>query len=162
MGSSAGGHLAGMTAAWESAGDPGSADPVERVSSRPDFVILCYPVVTMEGAYAHKLSRDNLLGTSPDGALVRQLSLEKRITPDYPPVFLWHTLEDRTVDPENSRMLAAELERNHVPYRARFYPHGPHGLGLPAGAAAERYPAVARWMDEMLDFLGTQRILEAE
>ena len=153
MGSSAGGHLAGLTAVWESAGKADSPDPVERVSARPDFAILCYPVVSMEAPCTHQVSRKNLVGTTPSAELLHSLSLEKRITPECPPFFLWLTLEDQTVDPGNSRLLEAALKRNHVRYRAVFYPKGPHGLGLLSGSAAEKYPETAKWTWELLNFL---------
>ena len=153
MGSSAGGHLAGLTAVWDSAGNPDSADPVERVSARPDFVILCYPVVSMEAACTHALSRKNLVGSKPSPELLRQLSLEQRITPQCPPVFLWLTLEDQTVDPENSRLLVAALKRNEVFHRAFFYGKGPHGMGLLSPDEAKKYPEAARWRYDLLQFL---------
>jgi len=160
MGSSAGGHLAGLTVICESVGDPRADDPVERISSRPDFAILCYPVVTMQGDRAHKLSRKNLLGSDPAPGLAELLSLEKNIPADCPPVFLWTTLEDRTVDPENSRMLAEALRRRNVPRKVIFYEHGPHGMGLLTPAEAEKYPDTAKWSEAMLDFLREQKIIE--
>ena len=159
MGSSAGGHLAGLTFICENEGKPGADDPAERLSARPDFAILCYPVVTMEGEYAHKLSRRNLIGGDPAPGLAEKLSLERNIPERCPPVFLWATLEDRTVDPENSRMLAEALRRRGAPYRAVFYEHGPHGMGLLTPAEAKKYPETAKWPEEMLDFLREQRIL---
>lgn len=159
MGSSAGGHLAGLTAVWPNSGDPEASDPVERVSARPDFVILCYPVVTMDGPCAHPTSLSNLLGRSPEAEMRQMLSLEKRITPDCPPFFLWLTLEDKTVDPRNSLMLVDVLKRNHVPYRACFYPRGPHGMGMLDSSDAARYPEAAKWPEEMLSFMREQRIL---
>jgi len=159
MGSSAGGHLAGLTAISKNAPDPRADDPAERVSARPDFAILCYPVVTLEDPAAHELSRDNLIGGDPPPGLARILSLESNIPPDCPPVFLWTTLEDRTVDPANSRMLAEALRRRHIPYRAIFYDRGPHGLGLLSADEAEKYPETAKWPEEMLNFLREQKIL---
>ena len=160
MGSSAGGHLAGLTFICESVGDPRSDDPVERHSAHPDFAILCYPVVTLEGERAHRLSRRNLLGSDPARGLTELLSLEKNIPADCPPVFLWTTLEDRTVDPENSRMLAEALRRRDVPYRAIFYEHGPHGMGLLTPDEAKKYPETAKWSEEMLKFLRERKILD--
>ena len=160
MGSSAGGHLAGLTVISKNAPDPRADDPAERVSARPDFAILCYPVVTLEGPAAHELSRDNLIGGDPPPGLAHILSLESNIPPDCPPVFLWTTLEDRTVDPENSRMLEAALRRRHIPHRAIFYARGPHGMGLLSADEAEKYPEIAKWPDEMLDFLREHKILE--
>ena len=153
MGSSAGGHLAGLTMIDSGKGNPDSSDPVERVSARPNFAILCYPVVTMSEKCAHQVSRDNLVGSDPSQELLNRLSLEKCIPGDCPPVFLWLTLEDKTVDPENSRMLEAALKSKKVFYRAYFYPKGPHGMGLLKGSYAEDYPETAQWTGELLKFL---------
>ena len=158
MGSSAGGHLAGLTAVWESAGNPDSPDPADRVSARPDFAILCYPVVSLSADCAHRLSRANLTGSGPDPVLLNALSLEKRITPECPPVFLWFTLEDRVVNPENGRLLAAALDKNNVPYRAFFYRNGPHGLGLLTAKEKEKYPETAKWPRQLLAFLRDRNI----
>ena len=162
MGSSAGGHLAGLTAVWENAPQPDSSDPVERVSARPDFAVLCYPVVSMSAPCTHRLSRKNLTGSSPDPELLNRLSLEKQITPHFPPVFVWHTLEDQTVDPENSRLLEAELKRNKVPHQVLFYRKGPHGMGLLNERERELYPETARWSEELLKFLKEQRTAAAK
>lgn len=158
-GFSAGGHLAGLTAwlpGW--AGDPHAADPVERVSARPDFVILCYPVVTLEGDKAHRTSRENLIGASPAPGLARALSLQNLAKADSPPVFLWTTLEDRTVDPENSRMLADRLIRENIPHRVFFYPHGPHGMGLLTPSQRADYPDAAKWSEELMAFFAERGI----
>jgi acetyl esterase/lipase len=159
MGSSAGGHLAGLTVICGDTDSPRDDDPVSRQSGRPDFVILCYPVVTLEGEYAHKLSRSNLLGGDPPPELCRRLSLERNLPADCPPVFVWTTEEDRTVDPENTRMLATALEAKHIPHRELIYRHGPHGMGLLSPAEAEKYPETAEWSGEMLKFLRDQGIL---
>ena len=159
MGSSAGGHLAGTVAFSPAEGDPASSDPAERCSARPDFVILCYPVVSMSAPCTHALSRENLLGASPPPQLAEELSLERRIRPGFPPVFLWLTLEDRTVDPENSRLLVEALKRCGVPHRAIFYPHGPHGMGLLSASERKRYPDAAQWPSEMLKFLADGKFI---
>ena len=162
MGSSAGGHLAGLTLIYGSSIRPDADDPADRVSSRPDFAILCYPVVTLTGKSAHQLSRDNLTGGDPDTKLAKQLSLELNIPAECPPVFLWTTLEDSTVDPENSRMLAETLRRLGVPHRAIFYARGPHGMGLLPPAEAGKYPETAKWPEEMLKFLRERKILNPD
>ena len=153
MGSSAGGHLAGLCAVWDNAGKSDSDDPVERVSARPDFAILCYPVVSMSAPCTHQLSRKNLTGSDAPKELLDKLSLEKQVTKAFPPVFLWLTLEDRTVDPENSRLLEAALKKNGVFYRVFYYPHGPHGMGLLNDSERKKYPDAARWSVEMIGFL---------
>jgi acetyl esterase/lipase len=129
MGSSAGGHVASTLLTHFDAGDTNAADPVERLSSRPDLGILCYPVITM-GEYAHKGSRDNLLGRDPSPELVKLVSNELQVTHDTPPCFVWQTSEDKTVPVENSLMFAAALRKAGVPFDFHIYQHGGHGLGL--------------------------------
>ena len=152
-GFSAGGHLAGLVATAPGAGDPKAADLADRVSGRPDFAILCYPVVSMCALCTHKLSRSNLLGSGPDEAAMRELSVERRVNAGCPPVFLWLTSEDTTVDPENGRLLAAALRAQGVPHTVRIYPGGPHGMGLLSAKDAEKFPAAAQWPVEMLEFM---------
>jgi acetyl esterase/lipase len=129
MGSSAGGHLASTALTHFDAGNPNAPDPVDRVSSRPDLGILCYPVITM-GADTHGGSKRNLLGDNPDPALVELLSNEKQVTGDTPPVFIFHTFEDSTVKVENTMEFAAALKRCGVPFALHIYPNGSHGMGL--------------------------------
>src|SRR5579862_1802597 len=93
MGFSAGGHLASTAATHFDDGDPKSDDPIEKVGCRPDFAILCYPVITLEGPFAHVGSRNNLLGKDPDPKLVESLCNEKQVTDKTPPTFLFHTNE---------------------------------------------------------------------
>ena len=98
-GFSAGGHLASTAATHFGTGDSNAADPVDRVSSRPDFAVLCYPVITMDEAFTHKGSRRNLLGPGryDNADLVDLLSNEKRVTKQTPPTFIFHTTEDQAV-----------------------------------------------------------------
>lgn len=129
MGSSAGGHLAATAATHFTAGDTNAADPIERVSSRPDLAILCYAVISM-GPQSHAGSRKNLLGPTPDPALVTLLSNELHVTKDTPPSFLWHTADDAAVPVANSLLFASALSANGVPYELHIYQNGRHGLGL--------------------------------
>jgi len=129
MGSSAGGHLASTALTHFDGGDPGAADPVDRVSSRPDLGILCYPVITM-GPDTHAGSRRNLLGENPDPDLVESLSNEKRVRPDTPPTFLFHTYEDAAVKVENTLRFADALRSRGVSFALHVYPRGAHGMGL--------------------------------
>jgi acetyl esterase/lipase len=129
MGSSAGGHLASTLLTHFDAGRPEAADPVERVSSRPDLGILCYPVITL-GEFTHAGSKQNLLGPNPPAELVELLSNEKQVTRDTPPCFLWHTWEDPVVPVENTLQFAAALRRAGVPFDLHIYEKGGHGLGL--------------------------------
>ena len=141
LGFSAGGHLACMTATGFDAGDPESGDPVERRSSRPDALISCYSVVSLV-AHTHIGSRRALLGEDwENDALARQYSAELRVTPDTPPVFIWHTADDASVPVENALLLAGACAESGVPFEAHIFPHGRHGLGL----ATEEAPHVAQW-----------------
>jgi acetyl esterase/lipase len=130
MGSSAGGHLASTLLTHFDAGKPDASDPIERASSRPDLGILCYPVITLVGPFAHAGSRRNLLGTNPPPELVRELSNDLQVTKDTPPCFLWHTDADSGVPVENSLQFAAALRKEGVPFDLHVYQKGPHGLGL--------------------------------
>ena len=129
MGSSAGGHLAATLLTRFDSGNPNADDAIERQSSRPDLGILCYPVITM-GTYAHKGSKDNLLGKHPSHKLVKLLSNELQVKTNTPPCFIWCTYEDRTVPMENSLMFAEALRKNHVPFDLHIYQKGAHGMGL--------------------------------
>lgn len=155
MGFSAGGHLAGLACTWRepTAHTLPENDPVDQVRATPDFVVFCYPVVTMETGFAHAMSRCNLIGKNPPDELVKKLSLEQQITPDFPPSFLWQTLEDTCVDPENARMLDRALTENNIDHKTIIYEHGPHGMGLMTAREKEKYPETAKWSGELLDWL---------
>ena len=129
MGSSAGGHLASTLLTHFDAGDTNASDTVERQSSRPDFGILCYAVISM-GEFTHKGSRNNLLGTNATPELVKLLSNELQVTPNTPPCFLWTTFEDKAVPTENTMLFAEALRKNHVPFDLHVYEKGGHGMGL--------------------------------
>ena len=130
MGFSAGGHLSSTAATHFDAGQPKAADLVERVSSRPDVAILCYPVITMTDPYAHAGSRRNLLGESPSPELIKLLSSEQQVTAQTPPTFIFFTEDDKAVPLENGLLMAAALRRAKVPYEMHIYETGRHGVGL--------------------------------
>lgn len=141
LGFSAGGHLTCTAATLYDAGDPDAADPLERLSSRPDAFIPCYAVVSF-GAYTHRGSRESLLGqeNADNWELVRKFSNELHITPDTPEAFIWHTAADQAVPVENSLNLALALSAQGVPYEMHIFPQGQHGLGL-----AEEFEDVKQW-----------------
>lgn len=141
LGFSAGGHLTCTAATLYDAGDPDAADPLERLSSRPDAFIPCYAVVSF-GAYTHGGSRESLLGqeNADNWELVRKFSNELHITPDTPEAFIWHTAADQAVPVENSLNLALALSAQGVPYEMHIFPQGQHGLGL-----AEEFEDVKQW-----------------
>lgn len=147
-GFSAGGHLASTAATKFDAGKPGDADPIERASSRPDFAILSYPVISFTTEYAHKGSRRNLLGDNPDPDLVKLMSSELQVSPNTPPTFLFHTNEDTGVPPENSVLFYLALRKAGVPAEMHIYEHGRHGVGLAwSDAVLSSWPArLADWM----------------
>ncbi len=144
IGSSAGGHLASTLMTHFDAGQPDAADPIEKMSSRPDLGILCYPVISF-GEFAHKGSRKNLIGENPSPELVQNLSNELQVTKDTPTCFIWHTDEDKGVVVENSLMFASALRKANVPFDLHIYQMGPHGLGLGSKTwdPAHRHPWTA-------------------
>jgi acetyl esterase/lipase len=147
-GFSAGGHLASTTGTHFDAGDAQAADPIDRASSRPDFLILGYPVITMNEQFTHKGSRQNLLGANPDPKLVDEMSGELQVTARTPPTFLFHTTDDNVVPVENSVMFYMALRKAGVPAELHIYQHGPHGVGLAStDAAMSSWPArLADWL----------------
>ena len=132
IGYSAGGHLVSMLATHFDAGNPRSADPVERVSSRPDFVMLIYPVITFSAdPYVNVGVRGNFLGDHPDPALFTETSSELHVQKDSPPAFLVCGGMDKAVDPENSILYYQACRKAGVPAEIHIYQQGEHGLGDP-------------------------------
>ncbi len=129
-GFSAGGHLASTAGTHFDAGQPGAAGPIDRMSSRPDFMILCYPVISFTTPYTHRGSRRNLLGENPDSKLAESLSNETQVTSETPPTFLFHTNGDTGVPPENSVLFYLALRKAGVPAEMHIYERGEHGVGL--------------------------------
>lgn len=150
MGSSAGGHLASTLLTRFDAGVAGADDPVERLSSRPDLGVLCYPVITM-GTFTHEGSKAHLLGDSPDPRLVVELSNETKVTAGTPPCFLWHTVEDTAVPVENSTQFAAALRRAGVAFELHLYSSGRHGLGL--AAEPPDFEGLHPWANNLVHWL---------
>jgi acetyl esterase/lipase len=135
MGFSAGGHLASTAGTHFDAGKPGAADPIERESSRPDRLILIYPVIALATPHGHAGSLRNLLGDNPAKDLIELLSNERQVTKDTPPTFLAHTNADTPVPAENSILFALALRKKGVPVELHLFERGQHGLGLGSGAS---------------------------
>lgn len=148
LGFSAGGHLASTAATHFNKGTERATDPVARVSNRPDFAVLCYPVIAFGEPFTHRGSQKNLLGKNPDPELVIALSNEKQVTTSTPPCFLWHTTADTGVLPENSIRFYQALLENDVPAELHLYEKGRHGVGLATGI-----PGTSNWPGELLDWL---------
>jgi acetyl esterase/lipase len=140
LGFSAGGHLASSAITHFDDGAPEADDAVDRLSSRPDFAVLCYPVISFTTVAAHSGSRKNLLGEDPDPDLVWKMSTELQVTPRTPPTFLFHTDDDAGVPVENSLLFFQAMKRAGVPGELHVFAHGRHGVGL-----APDDPALARW-----------------
>ncbi|MBQ4630451.1 MAG: alpha/beta hydrolase [Clostridia bacterium] len=154
MGFSAGGHLAGSAGTFK--GDFGyeKQDVIDEESSRPDFMVLCYPVISFI-EYAHRgsfeqLSEDRL----PAAAL--KLSVDKNVDETTPPTFLWHTVGDNEVPVENSFLMASALSRYDIPFELHTFAKGLHGVGLANGI--DRAPDIkttAMWTDNLKNWLDT-------
>ena len=148
MGFSAGGHLAMSASTKADAGIARAADPIDRVSSRPDFAVLGYPVISMTEAWTHQGSKTALLGATPDTALAAQLSGERTVTKNTPPTFLFHTNADTTVPAENSVHYYLALRRASVPAELHIFEKGGHGVGLANddNALSEWSTLLANWL----------------
>lgn len=130
LGFSAGGHLATTLGTRFDAGDPSAPDPIDRLSSRPDFMILAYPVISMQAGLAHSGSRSNLLGERPSEELISYYSNEKQVTPATPPTFLVHSADDASVPVGNSLAFYEALLANGVEADMHLYQYGGHGYSL--------------------------------
>jgi len=128
MGSSAGGHLAGSVATATDEMGYTAVDEIDTVSWRPDFMVLCYPVISFI-EFAHHGSRVNLMGEVSERE-AQKLCVDKRVTRNTPPAFIWHTAEDQSVPVENSLLLTKALSEKGVPFEFHCYQNGRHGLGL--------------------------------
>lgn len=149
-GSSAGGHLAATAGTKFDSGNSSASDPIEQQGSRPDFLVLAYPVITFEKPFLHRVSLKYLLGDTPDPKLVDDLSAETQVTKETPPTFLFATTDDKTVPVMNSVMFYSALVKAGVPVEMHLFQHGGHGAGL---AAANPQLSVwpdllAKWMRE--------------
>jgi acetyl esterase/lipase len=147
MGFSAGGHLASSAGTHFDSGNPNAPDAIDRAGSRPDFMVLCYPVISFT-SFVHQGSEHALLGDHPDPKLVELLSNELQVTKDTPPTFLFHTTTDSTVPVENSVMFYSALRKAGVPAEMHIYERGPHGVGL-----AESDPVLSTWPARLADWL---------
>ena len=129
MGFSAGGHLASTLATHY---DDKTYETTSKISARPDFSLLIYPVISMQNEITHKGSQTSLLGTNPSQTLIDSFSNEKRVTAHTPPTFLIHASDDDVVLSENSINYYLALKRNNVPAELHIYEKGGHGFGLGA------------------------------
>jgi len=149
MGFSAGGHLAASLGARFGDKVYETMDEIDSASARPDYLILLYPVISMENPMAHGSSRRALLGENPSPDLISAYSADKRVGPFAPPTLLILADDDQSVPPENSLLYYQALHRAGVPAELHIYQQGKHGFGLrgTAGLPVAEWPEVAwRWM----------------
>ena len=150
LGFSAGGHLASTIGTHFDSGQPDAADAIDRMSSRPDLLVLIYPVITM-GEFTHAGSKKQLLGDNPTPDMVKLLSNEEQVTKETPPTFLVHTANDEAVNVENSLRFVEALRRVGVPFELHVYERGKHGFGL-----APDDPILSTWPARAADWLRLQ------
>lgn len=144
IGSSAGGHMAAVLSTSFTAGDPASADPIERVSSRPDTTLLCYGFILFDKrCEADPSKRVDALGENAPDDLVLKFSPARSVKNDTPPTFIWQTVEDDKVTVDNALAYAGALQAAHIPFSLQLFQKGKHGIGLgakPYTPTAELHP----------------------
>jgi acetyl esterase/lipase len=155
MGFSAGGHLASTLGNHFSFGASPSAGSKTILSSRPDFMALIYPVITM-GPLTHGGSKLSLLGSTPTEEAINFFSSEKCVTAKTPPTFLTHAKDDTLVSPENSRIFAAALKEKKIPFEYLELPSGGHGLD------GQKGPSWDAWQNNFLKWLVAQKLLPSK
>jgi acetyl esterase/lipase len=155
MGFSAGGHLACTAGTHFDDGDASASNAVDRLSCRPDFLILVYPVIMM-GAGTHSGSKANLLGKDPSPKLVEQFSNERQVTARTPPTFLAHALDDKPVPPEHSKAFYKALQAAKIPSSYLELPSGGHGLNGYKG------PMWDAWQEKSLAWLAQMKLIPAK
>jgi acetyl esterase/lipase len=156
MGSSAGGHLAASAGTLYDHPLGRTGAELDNVSARPDFLVLMYPVIAMEGPAVHVGSRKALLGADPSAADVRLMSVERQVTAATPPTLLIHTQEDQTVPVENSILFYQALTRAKVPAEMYLFEHGSHGMGMRAGLGT-----ASEWPKRAEEWLKARGLLES-
>ena len=155
-GFSAGGHLASTAATHFDSGETNAQDPIDKVSSRPSFAVLCYPVISMEDGVTHAGSRRNLFGADrfDNADLIELLSNDRRVSNETPPTFLFHTSEDQAVPVENALRFYSALQKNGIAAEMHIYQKGRHGVGL-----AKDDPILSTWPSHLEDWLNTNGFL---
>jgi len=153
MGFSAGGHLASTVITHIDPDTPDAKDPIDRLSDRPDFAILGYPVISLKDSLAHKGSRKNLLGPDPDPFMLDLYSNELHVSEKTPPTFIFHAKDDRAVPIANTEKFYAALQESHVPSELHVFEKGGHGFGLGEGECAQ-------WTEQCTAWLKSRGLLE--
>ena len=144
MGFSAGGHLASTVGTH-----------FKSKSERPAFMILAYPVITMDKDLTHGGSRMNLLGKNPTEELVQKYSNELNVTRKTPPTFIVHALDDKAVPIANSENFIKALQANKVPATLITYEQGGHGFGMRKKGIPADY-----WDQELIKWLLSRKLVK--
>jgi acetyl esterase/lipase len=155
LGFSAGGHLTTTVLTRFDDGDAAAQDPVDKLSCRPDFGVVCYAVVALGESFTHKGSQRNLLGENASPELIRSLSNDKQVSERTPPCFVWHTQEDTAVPVQNSLAFYSALVEAKVPAELHVFPVGKHGIGLGASV-----PGASQWPSLCHDWLKRLKIAQ--
>jgi acetyl esterase/lipase len=147
-GSSAGGHLASMAATRFDLGKPDSNDPIEKYSCRPDFMLLLYPVITLDEEFGHIGSRINLIGQGNKWELVEKYSNERQVSAQTPPTFMVLADDDTTVPPRNSIEFYLALKKFKIPAEMHIFRDGGHGFGMnKTNKPVDQWPTLfTQWM----------------
>ncbi len=153
-GSSAGGHLASTVGTRFDYGNTESNDPLEKLSSRPDFMLLLYPVISFREAFGHMGSRKNLIGEGNNWELVEKYSNELHVSPETPPTFLVLADDDKGVVPRNSVEFYLALKENNVPAEMHIFAEGGHGFGM-----NKKNLPVDQWPELFLNWLKAVKVI---
>lgn len=156
LGFSAGCHLAAWLSAAPTFDAYESVDETDTASARPDFLALGYPVISMEEGITHPQSREELLGTTPDDATLDAHSIDKLVTAEMPPTFIFGANDDDAVISENTFRLVAALREASVPVELHQFEQGGHGFSL---RMVRDMPAEA-WPDLLVEWLGPKGMLD--
>jgi acetyl esterase/lipase len=130
MGFSAGGHVASSLAVKFAQKVYQPLDAIDKEDARPDFVVLAYPVITMQDDYTHQESRSYLLGPDPGQQLIDNYSNQFHVTGHTPPTFIMHAGDDESVPVENSLMFYAGLRKAGIPAELHIFQQGGHGYSI--------------------------------
>ncbi|MEI7065532.1 pectin acetylesterase PaeX [Dickeya chrysanthemi] len=130
MGFSAGGHVAASLGTRFAQTVYPAQDEIDNVSARPDFMVLMYPVISMQENIAHAGSRKALIGSHPSEAQIERYSAEKQVSAQTPPTFLVHAIDDPSVSVDNSLVMLSALRENKIPTEIHLFEQGKHGFGI--------------------------------
>lgn len=154
-GSSAGGHLASTVGTVFDKGNPASSNALEKLSSRPDFMLLLYPVITFNEAFGHMGSRKNLIGEGNDWKMAAKYSNELQVTAETPPTFMILSDDDKAVPSRNAVEFYLALKKYDIPAEMHIFRDGGHGFGM-----SKKNLPVDQWPGLFLDWMKAQKIIQ--